>query len=74
MSDIETAIRTTTEYRRDGDSDWEPLAEAPPPVQAAIIEEIAEAMCRDMRHEEHAGNTDDAGTVQVDGITWEYRR
>ena len=52
-----------------------PLDEAAEPVIEVVADEIAEAMCRDMRREEHEdGNTDDAGTVEVAGFTWEYQR
>lgn len=68
MNQIETAILKATEYRRDGDSDWEPLTEAPSPVRAAITEEIAEA-CYDRRDDDA-----ETGTVSVGGVKWEYRR
>lgn len=67
-------IAATTEFRRESDSDWEPLADAPPPVQDAVTNEVCEALCRDIRHEVPSCNTDEAGTVSVGGVEWEYRR
>ena len=49
--------------------------EVPEHVREAVTDEVAEAICRDMRREPHpAGNTDDAGRVEVGGVVWLYRR
>lgn len=74
---LEHQIIETTECRRHNGQceygDWLPLADAPEPVQDAISSEVGEAMHAGMRHEERE-NTDDAGTVDVGGQRWVYRR
>jgi hypothetical protein len=42
-------------------------------VRDAIVDEIIECTCKDMRHE-NGENTDDAGRVSVGGEIWLYRR
>lgn len=43
-------------------------------VVDAIVEEVLEANCRDMRQEDSSGNTDSRGRVVVGGEIFLYRR
>ena len=43
-------------------------------VVDAIVEEVIEANCRDMRQEHNSGNTDSRGRVVVGGEIFLYRR
>ena len=43
-------------------------------VVDAIVEEVIEANCRDMRQEDGNGNTDSRGRVVVGGEVFLYRR
>lgn len=80
MNEITQKILETTEARRHNGQceygDWLPLLDeaVPTHIRDAIADEIAEAMFRDTRHEATAGNTDDAGEVNVGGQRWVYRR
>ena len=40
----------------------------------AIVDEVIEANCRDMRREDNNGNTDSRGRVVVGGEVFLYRR
>lgn len=74
---LEQQIIQTTEARRHngqcGYGEWEPLADLPEHVAAAIADEVAECMAADMRRESRI-NTDEAGLVEIGGQGWEYRR
>jgi len=77
---MEQQIIDTTEVRRHNGQcaygEWLDLSDedVPAAVREAVADEIAEAMCRDMRRAAPAGNTDAAGRVNVGGIIWIYRR
>lgn len=76
---MEQQIIDTAEVRRHNGQcaygEWLDLSDedVPAAVREAVADEIAEAMCRDMRREPHAGNTDEAGRVNVGGMIWLYR-
>jgi hypothetical protein len=71
------AIISTTEVRRHNGQcaygQWMPLDEQFDEVVEAIVAEILECTCRDMRHEESNGNTESRGRVVVGGQVWLYR-
>lgn len=77
-------IETTEARRHNGQceyGDWLPIGDEAVPayIRDAISDEVAEAICRDMRHEPHdepgmSGNTDEAGAVDAGGERWVYRR
>lgn len=78
--DFATQITTTTECRRHNGQceygDWMDLTDdrVPPHVADAIVDEIVEAQCRDVRREAHDGSDCDSGRVNVGGQVWVYRR
>lgn len=71
-------VMTTTEIRRHNGQceygEWLQLEDAPVAVVEAVADEVLEAMCHEMRHEPQRENTDDAGSVEVGGQRWVYRR
>lgn len=71
-------ILKSTEVRRsNGQCEygaWEPLSEKNWELQEAVVDEILEASCRDMRREPGNGNTEDEGQVEVGGQIYIYRR
>ena len=78
MTDTTQQIIDTTEVRRHNGQceygEWEPLNEQTPDIVEAISDEIVDAMCRDMRREPTAKNTDETGIVNIGGQSWVYRR
>ena len=80
MGSLEQQIVDTTEVRRHNGQceygEWVDLTseDVPQVVRQAVAEEIAEAMCRDIRHQPSGGNPDEEGMVLVGSETWVYRR
>ena len=76
-----TQIESTTEARRHNGQceygEWVSLADLRDDglahVASAIGDEVADAMCRDMRREPST-NTDEAGELVIGGQRWVYRR
>ena len=80
MTDFARQIAETTEARRHNGQceygEWLPLTDdaVPSHIRDAVADEVAEAMSRDMRREPAEENTDEAGSVNVGGERWVYRR
>jgi hypothetical protein len=71
-----TIIRSTEIRRHNGQcafGEWLTLDEADHDTREAVVAEVQECQCRDMRREAGNGNTEYSGRVRVNGQIWIYR-